>query len=197
MAKKKPEKPLTVIRTGTGDAGFTNFRNDKKFPKSNLNIEYLGILDLIQSRATNAFMIQDLIFALGANLYNPESAVYIKQIDKLTRLFTIEITKNTPNLEPLSGFIRTTESNARLMELRATIRQAEVLACQLRQSTYPAYKELDLHIKTLNILSDFVFVCAWMATPESELKQWTGEPIADHSIDDEIHNLMDTKWKQI
>lgn len=193
---KKPKTPLTIIRTGSGDNGFTNFRNSKRTPKSNLFIQYLGILDLIQSKATNMLMTQDLIFALGANIHNPQEPKYLKQINKLIKQFNNGIMTFTETLSPLNGFIRTTNANANLMELRAVIRQGEVIACQLRDSfdnsDEMCYNNIDLHIKTLNILSDFIFTLAWKITPPYELKQWTGEITENYTIEDELNSYITT-----
>ena len=79
---KKPEKVLTVVRTSTGDQGTTWFRNDRQYPKSQLQIAYLGMLDLVQSHAPSMFVVQDLIFALGANFYNPTDEKYFDQINQ-------------------------------------------------------------------------------------------------------------------
>ena len=177
---KKPKKVLTVIRTGTGDLGTTWFRNDREYPKSQLQIAYLGMLDLIQSHAPSMFVVQDLIFALGANFYNPDEKKYFDQINQLNNYFELSIKDESRWLGSLTGFIRTTESNAQLMQLRAVIRQAEQMACQLLEIE-PC---IGLHIKSLNILSDYVFVLAWKETRYSEdcyVYTWEGE-LSDASI---------------
>ena len=171
---KKPEKVLTIVRTGTGDLGTTWFRNDRHFPKGQLQIAYLGMLDLVQSHAISMFVVQDLIFALGANFYNPADEKYLNQINQLNDYFELSIKDETRWLGSLTGFIRTVESNAQLMQLRAVIRQAEQLACQLLE-VEPC---IGLHIKSLNILSDYVFVLAWRETRYSEdccVYTWEGE----------------------
>ena len=177
---KKPKKVLTVIRTGAGDLGTTWFRTDRQYPKNQLQIAYLGMLDLVQSHAISQFVVQDLIFALGANFYNPDDEKYIIQINQLNKYFETSIKEETRWLGSLSGFIRTTESNASLMQLRAVIRQTEQLACQLLD-VEPC---IGLHIKSLNILSDYVFVLAWRETRYSEdccVYTWEGE-LSDASI---------------
>lgn len=153
---KKPEKVLTVIRTGTGDQGTTWFRDNHKYPKSSLQIEYLGMLDLVQSHTVNCD-IQDLIFALGANFYNQKDEKYLNQITQLTEFFEKKVKDITSSFNSLDGFIRTTSKNQELMKLRAVIRQTEQLACQLLELE-PCIK---LHVKSLNILSDYVFTLAW------------------------------------
>ena len=171
---KKPKKVLSVIRTGTGDLGTTWFRNDRQYPKNQLQIAYLGMLDLIQSHAVSMFVIQDLIFALGANFYNPTDEKYFNQINQLNDYFERSIKDETRWLGSLTGFIRTVESNAELMQLRAVVRQTEQMACQLLEIE-PC---IGLHVKSLNILSDYIFVLAWRITKYSDdwcVFTWEGE----------------------
>lgn len=177
---KKPKKVLSVIRTGTGDLGTTWFRNDRNYPKKQLQIAYLGMLDLVQSHAASMFVVQDLIFALGANFYNPTDEKYLAQINQLNNYFELSIKDETRWLGSLTGFIRTIEANAQLMQLRAVIRQAEQMACQLLDIE-PC---IGLHVKSLNVLSDYVFVLAWKETKHSEdchVYTWEGD-LSDLSV---------------
>lgn len=156
MTKRKPKTPITVVRTKTGDTGFTWFRGNPQFPKSSVAVKYIGQLDLAQSYAIDMFAVQDFLFALGALFNNPNQTNAIADIEVLCDQFEKEISTQADKLPPLTGFIRTTSNNSDLMKLRAVIRQAEVYACDLSNEY-----NMDIHIKSLNILSDFIFTMAW------------------------------------
>jgi cob(I)alamin adenosyltransferase len=192
--KRKPEKVITKIRTGTGDFGTTYFRGIPNWQKASLEIEYLGQLDVVQ-----AFLVldkkytrlsydlkkaQNLVFALGANFNSPENKKYIAQVNELTEEIESSIELMTKNLEPLSGFLRTNEDNSTIRQACTFIRQAEII-----YNRYCIY-QLDRlnHRKSLNILSDYLFALAWRETvildPDTMEKyividyyQWKGENV--------------------
>lgn len=170
MAIRKPTYVLTTIRTGTGDNGTTFFRGDPMYPKHHLNIEYLGALDNIQSKASYAEVIQDVVFALGAHHYSPESSEYSKWLYEKNDSMIETIAQLSAMTPPLEGFVRTTKNNQPLMELRVAIRQAELLACKLKHEYGDPH--IDLHIKTLNMMSDFMFLYMLQLFPPTNT--WNG-----------------------
>jgi cob(I)alamin adenosyltransferase len=183
----KPEKVITVVRTGYGDNGTTWFNGNKQFPKTDLNIEYIGLLDWIQSYSADMYSIQDLVFALGANHHSPTSQKYIDLINLSAAQFEAVIKAEAPRLNPLTGFIRTTKKNAKLMQLRCIIRHTELVACKLKETN----PNMDLHIRALNILSDYVFVCAWAVTRRHNVRfEWAGDPQQNTPYDDFTSQLL-------
>jgi cob(I)alamin adenosyltransferase len=170
--KRKPKYPITKVRTGTGDKGTTYFCGNMNFPKGSQEIEYLGALDTVQSFLINyggsinreITIAQDLIFALGTNFHTPDNEKYKQQILELTDEAEASISKllDRHNYKPLTGFLRTTEKNAIYRQAGTAIRHAEVLLFKLRNEEN---QEIVLrHGKALNILSDLLFVYAWITT---------------------------------
>ena len=182
MNKRKPTNVLTVIRTGTGDTGYTNFGSNL-VSKTAIDIKYLGALDTIQSSAIELYAVQDLIFALGAHHTNPSANKYTDQIVYLTKQFETCIRLYTTQVPPLSGFIRTNHDNYYLMQLRTAIRNAEIIACECFELG-SEYAHLDIHKVALNVLSDFIFVGIMKHSSIDREFDWTGDQPLHNPITD-------------
>jgi cob(I)alamin adenosyltransferase len=169
--KRKPEKVITKIRTGTGDSGTTYFRGTTDWPKSSIEIEYLGQLDTIQSflvidnRKSFHYIrkAQDLVFALGANFNSPANGKYQMQVSELTDELEGFIETIIEDCAPLSGFLRTIDQNKDLRQACTAVRHAEVLYYRTCENNPEPLITTD-HRKALNVLSDFLFALAWKAS---------------------------------
>lgn len=173
MTKRKAKHPITVVRSATGDTGSTYFRGNPTHSKSSEEILYLSYLDLIQSKSYQMKTVQDFCFALGAHYNNPNANQYERTIEAMIEGYDKTLKESVTRFMPLKGFVRSNEFNKELMELRALIRQAELVVCRIN-----AKEQHDanlLHMKALNVLSDYVFLLSWKKTVETEsLATWNG-----------------------
>lgn len=177
IMKRKPENPITKIRTGTGDSGRTNFQGCN-ISKDDPILEFVGDLDeACSSIACIRFLISSpfekylkrsivLLFEIGAMAHS--KAAYEKHHNRLNdyvidvETFMEEyIAEN--ELTPLKGFIIPDVFNANIMVARAIVRRAE------RSAVSGKY---NWAVPAINILSDFLFLVAWSRSTFSD--QWTG-----------------------
>lgn len=185
MKKNKPERVLTIIHTGVGNNGQTNLGLNK-ISKTDPRIEYVGLLDTCQSYCyfdktdsdySNIFYdLQDILFLLGGLVNNPNKKEYLDKLDiyydKLKNHLEWILKYSTAVKSPLTGFIRTTSDNYKLMQLRCVIRNAERTAVYLNDLNFVD----KIHIKILNLASDVVFALAWdISVISRSLQVWTGE----------------------
>jgi len=183
MEQKKPERVITIVHTGTGNNGKTNIGKDK-LNKFDLRVQYVGALDSCQSYCYKDYVfeekysevlesMQNIFFILGALVNNSKHEKYVNQIQEDYELmkFNLDNLLNSSPLKPLEGFIKTNRHNASLMQLRCEIRRAERIACSLT-----AKNKLDnIHVETLNLLSDVVFALIWRICVKNNcLEVWTG-----------------------
>lgn len=183
--KRKPTNPITNIRTGTGDGGLTNF-NDRLIPKNDPVIEFLGDLDescscialinfddvpqkSVYHISINAMLSTSkrMLFDIGAMVYSETALTshrkliewYVEYIqgkmDMLLQTFPEQFPK-------LRGFIVPSQKNALTMVARSVVRRAERNAINAKAIWA---------IPALNILSDFLFLIAWLQDSEN---QWVG-----------------------
>jgi cob(I)alamin adenosyltransferase len=182
--KRKAKNPITVIRTGTGDQGTTWFRGNPTHPKDSDEILYLSYLDLIQSKSYFLKTVQDLCFALGAHYNNPKAKQYEHTIEAMVEGYDKTLKDSVSRFLPLKGFVRSNGYNTRLMELRSVVRQTELIVCRINSKCDQKF-DIDanmLHMKSLNVLSDYLFLLSWKETVEiGSLSTWNGIEI-DESI---------------
>ena len=178
MSKRKAKNPITILRTSQGDKGKTYFRGNPTHSKSSDEILYLSYLDLIQSKAYQLKTVQDFCFALGSHYNNPNAKQYEQTIESMIEGYDRTLKESVTRFLPLNGFVRSNEFNKDLMELRALIRQAELVVCRINAKEY--HEANLLHMKGLNVLSDYVFLLSWKKTLETEsLTTWNGIEISE------------------
>lgn len=178
MSKRKPKNPITILRTSQGDRGCTFFRGNPSHSKSEDEILYLSYLDLIQSKSYHLKTVQDFCFVLGAHYNNPNAKQYEQTIEAMIEGYDKTLKESVTRFMPLKGFVRSNEFNKDLMELRSLIRQAELVVCRINDKCDWNEKRDEtnlLHMKGLNVLSDYVFLLSWKKTLETEsLTTWNG-----------------------
>lgn len=185
MKETKPQNVITIIHTGVGDNGQTNL-GVEKIPKTDPRIEYVGLLDTCQSYCYfdknyndyfNIFYdLQDVLFLLGGLVNNPNKKEYLVKLDeyyeKLKNHLEYILKYSTATKTPLTGFIRTTNDNYKLMQLRCVIRDAERTAVYLNELNFVN----KIHVKILNLASDIIFALVWdVSVRLNSLQVWTGE----------------------
>jgi len=180
MSKRKPNNPITKVRTGTGDSG-TTFLRHPDILKSDSLVHFVGDLD-----EANAFLgsctlsynnqkfiepiveCQRVMFVIGAGVHTQDTDKLHKidvNLDKFVNYCTDEIDYLQKNFDvtPLTGFIYPDECNASLMVTRAIVRRAERSAVA---------SGCDWAVPALNAMSDLIFTMAWVVSSESEFHTW-------------------------
>ena len=185
--KRKPTNPITNIRTGSGDLGYTFFKQPS-VSKNDPLIHFIGDLD----EACAAFgrceigfdfggndeielqnKMSDLItntlevfFMIGGMTHSDDAKkkhfqkldTYVEDVERV-----MSAAVESGFLEPLNGFIIPNEENGDLMLARAVIRRAERSAVAAGQYDF---------VKVLNAMSDFTFLLTWYTSHFYE--EWTG-----------------------
>jgi cob(I)alamin adenosyltransferase len=185
--KRKPQKVLTKIRTGSGDSG-TTFLKNPMISKADVLVNFVGDLDeacACMGKATPSFdfgsgverdfqlqlaksfeKYQLALFEVGAMVHSEsakEQHIHKLQfyIDEISELIQEAIDNDF--VEPLDGFIIPNEENADIMIARAVVRRCERSAVAANQLEFVPF---------LNALSDFLFLLVWESSHYFE--QWKG-----------------------
>lgn len=164
------------IRTGTGDTGTTQILGNLRIDKTHDIIKYVGALDTINSlsiyleKEEYISIFQDLIYSLSCivGLSSPYTK-FNKKIMEINTILETNIKSISEKLKPLKFFIRTNQLNHNLMFLRTQVRECEILCNQVYKDINTLNIEfrldlcesLQLSMKSLNILSDWIFVLLW------------------------------------
>lgn len=167
--KRKPDRPITKVRTAVGDGGETFFQGEM-MPKDHALIDFVGDIDeacafLGKLNTPGIEKYQTILFELAAMTHSPSALTEFT--DNLNR-YVLTITKHIEDsikkegLTELRGFIIPTAKNADAMIARAIIRRAERSAVRAG---------LTWAIPLLNVFSDYLFVISWKLDASS---QWTG-----------------------
>lgn len=165
-------KRITIVHTGYGDTGKTKV-NKKIYSKNSDIIKFLGMLDCCQSLCTY-IDVQDFFFIIGGIINNPSKVEYYNELNSLYDKFKKFIETKSSELEPLTGFIRTTENNTLDMQLRAKIRETECFYYDIDYDEFGFIEGFNLG-KYLNLLSDYIFVHVWFnSISKNDLFVWTG-----------------------
>jgi len=185
--KRKPKNPITKIRTCVGDGGKSFFKGEMIW-KNNPVIEFLGELDeacssigkiyienidwhckganIISKLNENIEYSKKTIFNVGGLCYtNSETfdsnihllSDYVKTISEYMEEFIEKV-----ELPELTGFIIPSKENGDVMLARAILRRCE-RSCVTADCLWA--------IPTLNCMSDFLFLVAWL---QDGSKQWVG-----------------------
>lgn len=173
--KRKPNNPITKIRTGNGDGGLTYFRGSN-IPKSDPLVEFIGNIDescaflgkLNHEKYTVNIIKNSIIilFEIGAMTHSPDALEknkyrlneYVIRVESYMKEY---IANN--QLVELNGFIIPDNWNADAMIARTIIRKTERSA---------VVAKLTWAVPALNIMSDFLFLYAWIRSDHS--RQWIG-----------------------
>jgi len=185
--KRKPNNPITKIRTGTGDAG-TTYLQTPNVRKDSALVEFIGDLDeacalmgntkpsfdfgsgtetdfqLKLAAAYNTY--QKGLFEVGAMVHSQDAREkYLYRLDEYVTEISelLEEGVKMEYVDPLEGFIIPNEENADLMLARAVIRRCERRAIAANQLEFVPF---------LNALSDFIFFIVWESSHYFE--QWKG-----------------------
>ena len=197
---KKPENTITKIRTGYGDKGET-FLVNPNVSKADPLVDFVGTLDeanafigkidltniielnwfndknnegrLVQGQNNYIIIMyyvksMSLLFDIGAAVHSDKVKdqvlenldIYVSAIEHVIKT----VQQNYEKYQKLNGFIIPDRSNADAMIARAVVRRAEREA--VKANCFWA-------VPALNIMSDFLFLLAWMLT-EGNVNQWTG-----------------------
>lgn len=167
--KRKPDRPITKVRTGLGDSGETFFQGEMR-PKDHELINFVGDLDeacafLGKLKTPGIDKYQTMLFELGAMTHSPNA---LSEFSENLKTYVTAITSHIENaiqnegLTELRGFIIPTLVNADAMIARAVIRRAERSAIRAG---------LTWAIPLLNAFSDYLFVISWKLDATN---QWTG-----------------------
>lgn len=169
---KKPQKIITIVHTGFGDSGNTKI-GGKVISKTNPLVKFMGLLDSCQA-LTVCGEIQNYIFVLGALANNPSNKDYQKKLEEYYEYISYKSKELIENLPPLTGFIRTNPGNQSLMQLRAKIREAELVYCEYIE--FIGKENIVFNLQPfLNLLSDYIFSFIWYWDVErKELTVWGG-----------------------
>ncbi|MEZ6071774.1 MAG: cob(I)yrinic acid a,c-diamide adenosyltransferase [Pirellulales bacterium] len=162
------------IYTKTGDEGQTSLLGGRRVSKSDLRIEAIGAVDelnaslgvvrsLLEDRGVDATLerVQHELFAIGAELANPEPAKSRTPVIGLPEIEQLESTidRLEAELPPLTQFILPGggPAGATVHLARTICRRAERCVVTLRQDD----SHLASHVVVyLNRLSDLLFVMA-------------------------------------
>ena len=186
--KRKPNTPITTVRTGTGDAG-TTFLRTPGISKSDPIVDFVGDLDEacaalgrveigfdfgsveecnIQHNLSKLFSKTIvLMFEIGAMVHSSTAKdMYLEETietycSDVESVIDKMIEKDL--LDPLEGFIIPNQENGDLFLARAIVRRCERSAIKAGEMDF---------VKLLNVASDFLFVLSWYTTHYYE--QWTG-----------------------
>jgi cob(I)alamin adenosyltransferase len=179
MTKRKPNTPLTVIRTGGGDTGMTSL-GDQKVPKVHVAIVLLAQLDLLNAKFglidweywPEFLGVADDLFTLGAWVHmayygDPDDGVVKRKAQAMEKIKArTAVLENLIERHPvkLEGFVL---PYSQVNELRAMTRLVE---CQWWQW---ATDEPDAVFgKYLNVLSDALFAAD--VHDEQSIHLWYG-----------------------
>ena len=184
--KRKPNNPITKIRTGTGDFGMTSFKGEMLWKDVPI-IEFLGELDeacsaigkikfdetmyaelKVEGLKENNILYksQVILFDIGG-LAHTDNAKFNDNIKLLSDYVAfvseyMEKVLNIVQFPELKGFIIPDPYNADINLARAIVRRAERCA---------VYANCLWAIPALNCMSDLLFLFAWFL---GGYKQWTG-----------------------
>lgn len=185
--KRKPNNPITKIRTGTGDFGMTSFKGEMLWKDAPI-IEFLGELDEACSAIGKIKFDETMYSELKLDGVNQENNILYKSQAVLFDIGGLAHTDNTKfnnnikilsdyekyiseymekvletvQFPELSGFIIPNHYNADIMLARAIVRRAERVA---------VYADCLWAIPALNCMSDVLFMFSWFL---GGYNQWTG-----------------------
>jgi cob(I)alamin adenosyltransferase len=177
------------IYTKKGDSGETSLFGGDRVLKSNERIEAYGTVDELNSfvglaasydlsdkGTKNLRQVQELLFALGADLATPPSAkTRIDRIQESDITFLEEaIDEMEEDLESLKNFILPGGSQA-----GATLHVARTICRRAERAAVACHKVDDISdtcIKFLNRLSDFFFVMARYENKQAGIREETWKP---------------------
>lgn len=178
------------IYTKRGDSGDTSLFGGDRVSKSNERIEAYGTVDELNSfvglaasydlseKGTELLRkVQELLFALGADLATPPSAkTRIDRIKEGDIIFLEDaIDELEEDLEPLKNFVLPggSQTGATLHVARTICRRAERAAVACNKVDEIS----DTCIKFLNRLSDFFFVIARYENKQAGIREetWKGK----------------------
>lgn len=186
--KQKPKNPITIVRTGYGDKGYTYLRQDG-ISKASTLVDFVGdldeacstlgyveprhtftsceIVDTLLSIEDAIFLTKKVLFQIGAMVHSNEvkEDVLNDYCEKITDVIkhTVTFFKDSGIIDELEGFIFPSEENVNEMFSRAVIRRAERSAVKA---------DCLWAVPALNAASDFLFVIAWYNS--ENIEQWTG-----------------------
>lgn len=185
---------ISRIRTGHGDKGDTKL-GGKLYRKGHPLVKFSAELDLVQSFTYNLpqawgdfkprEILQELLFRLGAVVGGSKPKDQEIPIQELASMLEDQIESISGGLEMLDSFIRCSDSNYGLQQLRAAIRAAEsqcvaatdYLELEAKDTSENMLYMLNLAARALNIASDWVFAFVWA-----------------YSVDDNGKLLKENKW---
>ncbi len=175
---------ITKVYTKTGDDGTTSLSNGERLPKDHPRIVVLGALDetnsamgvVLLERVTEEIKttlqkVQHTLFDMGGELATPDKELGLVSEDDVASLESA-IDELNDSLPPLEEFILPGGSKAAalLHYARSVCRRAEGDLVALSG----AEKVLELHLKFINRLSDYLFVAARFQNAQDggEEEQW-------------------------
>lgn len=175
---------ITKVYTKTGDDGTTSLSNGERLPKDHPRIVVLGALDetnsaigvVLMERVTEEIKttlqkVQHTLFDMGGELATPDKELGLVSEDDVASLESA-IDELNDSLPPLEEFILPGGSKAAalLHYARSVCRRAEGDLVALSG----AEKVLELHLKFINRLSDYLFVAARFQNAQdgAEEEQW-------------------------
>jgi cob(I)alamin adenosyltransferase len=175
---------ITKVYTKTGDDGTTSLSNGERLPKDHPRIVVLGALDetnsaigvVLMERVTEEIKttlqkVQHTLFDMGGELATPDKELGLVSEDDVASLESA-IDELNDSLPPLEEFILPGGSKAAalLHYARSVCRRAEGDLVALSG----AEKVLELHLKFINRLSDYLFVAARFQNAQDggEEEQW-------------------------
>ncbi len=179
------------IYTKKGDSGNTSLIGGKRVPKNDIQIEAYGTVDELNSwiglirdqeipeeQIKQLLEIQDRLFTIGSLLaQSPEgSAMKLPQLNEIDiEKLEEKIDKMNESLPPMTSFVlpggHTTVSYTHIA--RCVCRRAERLSVALSQVN----EGLELILKYLNRLSDYLFVLSRYLTHTFKSKETPWKPI--------------------
>ena len=175
---------ITKVYTKTGDDGTTSLSNGERLPKDHPRIVVLGALAetnsaigvVLMERVTEEIKttlqkVQHTLFDMGGELATPDKELGLVSEDDVASLESA-IDELNDSLPPLEEFILPGGSKAAalLHYARSVCRRAEGDLVALSG----AEKVLELHLKFINRLSDYLFVAARFQNAQDggEEEQW-------------------------
>ena len=173
--KRKPNNPITKIRTKNGDNGFTYF-GGSNISKGEPILEFLGNIDescaflgkLNHEKFADNIIKKSItiLFEIGAMCHSKEALEkykhhldkYVVEVEEYMKEYIANI-----NLVELNGFIIPDNWNADAMIARTIIRKTERSA---------VVAKLTWAVPALNCMSDVLFLYSWVRSDHS--RQWIG-----------------------
>ena len=175
------KKPVTKVRTGNGDGGTTKLAG-KTYRKSHALVAYSAALDTAQGltvalpeemgTAQPQNVIQEVLHRLGAVIGARLPKEHELAMQEMGQFMEKQIATIAGGLPALDSFIRCTDGNVELHQLRSALREAECrcvaawdqVNIESKDTSPQLLYMLEKSMTLLNIASDWVFCFMWMAS---------------------------------